>query len=57
MATDLPSAEINWTSQIGNSQNYYFYFGCDMETNRAIAERIRGAPALLPIQEMIGGGR
>ncbi|HEY0116693.1 MAG TPA: DUF6438 domain-containing protein [Allosphingosinicella sp.] len=54
MATDLPSAEVTWFSQIGNSQSYYFYYGCDMERNRAIAERIRRAPALLPIQAMIG---
>ena len=53
-ATDLPSAEVIWFSQIGNSQSYYFYFGCDMERNRAIAERLRAAPALLPIREMIG---
>jgi hypothetical protein len=54
MATDLPSAEVTWFSQIGNSQSYYFYYGCDMERNRAIAERLRSAPALLPIREMIG---
>ena len=54
MATDLPSAEVTWFSQIGNSQSYYFYYGCDMEANRAIAERLRSAPVLLPIGEMIG---
>jgi len=54
MATDLPSAEVTWFSQIGNSQNYYFYFGCDMDRNAAIAERLRSAPALLPISGMIG---
>ncbi len=54
MATDLPSAEVTWFSQIGNSQSYYFYYGCDMEANRAIAERLRAAPALLPIQSFIG---
>jgi hypothetical protein len=54
MATDLPSAGVTWFSQIGNSQNYYFYYGCDMEKNRAIAERLRRAPSLLPIREMIG---
>ncbi len=54
MATDLPSAEVTWFSQIGNSQSYYFYYGCDMEKNAAIAERLRRAPALLPIREMIG---
>ncbi len=54
MATDLPSAEVTWFSQIGNSQSYYFYYGCDMEKNRAIGERLRRAPSLLPIREMIG---
>jgi len=54
MATDLPSAEVTWFSQIGNSQSYYFYFGCDIEANRAIAERLSSAPNLLPIREMIG---
>ena len=54
MATDLPSAEVTWFSQIGNSQSYYFYYGCDMETNRAIADRMRSAPDLLPIREMVG---
>ena len=53
MATDLPSAEVTWSSQIGNSQKYYFYFGCDMEANRAIAQRLRDAPALLPIAAFI----
>ena len=54
MATDLPSAEVTWFSQIGNSQSYYFYYGCDMEANRPIAERLSRAPTLLPIREMIG---
>ena len=54
MATDLPSAEVTWFSQIGNSQSYYLYYGCDMERNRAAAERLRQAPALLPIRELIG---
>lgn len=54
MATDLPSAEVTWFSQIGNSQSLYFYYGCDMDRNRAIAERLRAAPSLLPIGEMIG---
>lgn len=54
-ATDLPSAEVTWLSQIGTSQSYYFYHGCDIEQNRAIAERLRRAPSLLPIGEMIGG--
>lgn len=54
MATDLPSAEVTWFSRIGNSQSLYFYFGCDMERNQAIADRLRRAPSMLPIREMIG---
>ena len=54
MATDLPSARVTWLSQIGNSQGYYLNYGCDMDTNRAAADRLRAAPALLPIQDLIG---
>ena len=54
MATDMPSAEVTWFSPIGNSQNYYLYFGCDMEANRANADRLRRAPTLLPLRELIG---
>lgn len=54
MATDLPSAEVTWSSQIGSAQSYYFNYGCDMDRNRAIAERLRAAPDLLPIAELIG---
>ena len=50
MATDLPSAEVSWST----GQQLYFYFGCDMERNRAIAERLRAAPGLLPIAGLIG---
>lgn len=53
-ATDLPSAEVTWFSQIGNSQSYYLDFGCDMERNRAARERLQAAPALLPIGDLIG---
>ena len=56
MATDLPSTEIRWQSQRG-PQILYFYHGCDMERNRAIAERLEAAPALLPIETLIGGRR
>lgn len=53
-ATDLPSAEVTWFSQIGNSQSYYLDFGCDMERNRAARDRLQAAPALLPIADLIG---
>ena len=53
MATDLPSAEVVWTGSAGE-RRLYFYFGCDMERNRALAERLRAAPRLLPIADLIG---
>jgi len=56
MATDMPSAEVIWRSRRGE-QALYFYYGCDMERNRAIAERLTGAPALLPIGDYIEARR
>ena len=53
-ATDFPSAQVTWFSQIGNSQSFYLDFGCDMDANRARAERLRAAPGLLPIGDLIG---
>ena len=52
MATDLPSAEVAWRSRRG-TQGLYFYYGCDMQTNRAIAARLTAAPGLLPIGDYI----
>ena len=56
MATDLPSAEVTWRSRRG-SQNLYFYYGCDMQRNRALADRLRRARTLLPIGDFIGPRR
>ncbi len=56
MATDLPSAEVTWRSRRG-TQSLYFYYGCDMERNRAIAERLDAAPGLLPIGDFIRPSR
>jgi hypothetical protein len=53
MATDLPSAEVTWRSGAGE-QRLYFYYGCDMQRNRALAERLTAAPGLLPIGDLIG---
>lgn len=52
MATDLPSASIDWSGR-GGTQSLYFYFGCDMAKNVDIANRISGAPDLLPIGAFI----
>jgi hypothetical protein len=56
-ATDLPSAEVTWQSAGGDRQLLYFYYGCDMERNRAIAERLSAAPSLLPIGDFIAPPR
>ena len=56
-ATDLPSAHVVWDGQ-GGRRSLYFYYGCDMQKNRAIAERLRGVPALLPqLGDFIGPRR
>ena len=55
MATDLPSADVTWEGPAG-TQQLYFYHGCDMEKNRAIAERLNAVPDLLPIGEFISAG-
>jgi Domain of unknown function (DUF6438) len=55
-ATDMPSAEVTWRSRRG-TQGLYFYYGCDMERNRAIGERLNAAPALLPIGDYIAPRR
>jgi hypothetical protein len=53
MVTDLPSVEISWDTAGEARQQLYFYYGCDMGRNRAIGERLRAAPALLPIGDFI----
>jgi len=52
IATDQPSAQVTWRSRRG-TQSLHFYYGCDMERNRAIAQRLTEAPALLPIGDFI----
>ena len=54
MATDMPSADVTWTRAIGDSQALYFYFGCDMEANRAMIDALARAPDVLPIADLIG---
>lgn len=53
-ATDMPSVDITWTRAIGDSQGLYFYYGCDMEKNQAIADALGEAVEALPIAELIG---
>jgi len=54
VATDMPSVEVTWTRAIGDSQRLYFYYGCDMERNRAMAEALGHAPDALPIHDLVG---
>jgi hypothetical protein len=56
MATDMPSAEVTWRDRRG-PQSLYFYYGCDMQRNRAIAARLRAAPQRLPLGDFIGPRR
>lgn len=53
-ATDMPSVDIRWTRAIGDSQSLHFYFGCDLEKNRAMRDALGRAPDALPIGELIG---
>jgi len=53
MATDLPSAEVTWRMLGDGADQLYFYYGCDMEKNRAIAERLNAVPDLLPIADLV----
>jgi hypothetical protein len=52
-ATDLPSAEVTWRMLGDGADQLYFYYGCDMEKNRAIADRLNRVPELLPIGPFI----
>ncbi|MEA3002773.1 MAG: hypothetical protein QOH81_1561 [Sphingomonadales bacterium] len=56
MATDLPSADVKWRLRDGSERELYYYYGCDMDGKRAMAERLRKAPGLLPIAAFIRAG-
>ena len=51
MATDLPSVDVRWTAP--NPAHLYFYYGCDMEKNAAMADALRHAVDALPIAALI----
>ena len=53
VATDLPGVNIEWRDAGAAPQQLYFYYGCDMEKNRAMAQRLERAPELLPIGSFI----
>lgn len=52
-ATDMPSVEVQWDGRAGH-RALSFYFGCDREKNRVMADALGSAPDLLPIASLIG---
>ncbi|WP_010544318.1 DUF6438 domain-containing protein [Sphingomonas elodea] len=52
-ATDMPSVEVQWDGKAGH-RALSFYFGCDRERNRMMADALGSAPDLLPIAGLIG---
>ena len=46
-ATDLPSVELRWEYADARTSRLDYYFGCDMEANRAMADAIGNAPDLI----------
>jgi hypothetical protein len=55
MATDQSSVEIIWRGAA--EQKLDVYYGCDMETNRVMFDRLVHAPSLLPIRDFIRPAR
>jgi len=49
LATDLPSVTVTWRGSDGAEQSLFYYYGCDMQETRAMADRLRKAPSQLPI--------
>ncbi|MFZ5749395.1 MAG: DUF6438 domain-containing protein [Pseudomonadota bacterium] len=52
-ATDMPSVEVVWVYSDGSEQRLSYYFGCDMEKYRALAEALSEAPGALPVTDYI----
>ncbi len=55
-ATDMPSAEIRWRGR-RSTTTLYFDFGCDRDTNHAMAAAIGNAPDLIPALAPLIGAR
>lgn len=55
-ATDMPSAEIRWRGR-RSTTTLYFDFGCDRETNHAMAAALGNAPDLIPALGPLIGAR
>ncbi|UUY01392.1 DUF6438 domain-containing protein [Sphingomonas sp. J315] len=56
-ATDLPSVEVRWEYADARTSRLDYYFGCDMEANRAMADAIGNAPDLIPALTPLIGER
>ena len=50
----MPSVDVTWTRAIGDSQKLYYYFGCNLDGDRSIAEALGGAVETLPLEPLIG---
>lgn len=48
VVTDMPSVEVTWRRAVGDSQNLYYYYGCDRRKNQAMADALGNAPDALP---------
>lgn len=52
-ATDMPTTDVTWRGD-GGDQHLHFYYGCDMDRNRPIGDRLHAAEDLLPVGDLIG---
>ena len=57
VATDMPSVDIRWRTPRQLQQRLYFYYGCDMEKNAAMASALGDAIEALPALEALVGER
>jgi Domain of unknown function (DUF6438) len=51
MPTDMPTVDVGWQGPGRRAASIHYYYGCSRQ--RAMAERLRTAPALLPIAAWI----
>jgi hypothetical protein len=52
VATDMPSVDVRWRGD--SEQHLYYYYGCDREKYRAMADGLRQATDALPLAALIG---
>lgn len=53
-ATDLPGVTVTWIGADGARTVKRAYFGCGVDTNRALFASLRSVPDVLPITPLIG---